>query len=213
MCCYVRLTFFRILSFYLTISSNLGVKYIVAINGSFYPVDGTSASCPVVAGMISLVNSARIRRGKPTLGWINPTLYTKANHLLRDVTVGENKCLRATDTCCAEGFSSTPGWDPVTGWGTIDFEKFKTFFVDLNIAPQKKRSKAYNGWNIHYKDGYFILYLSFMGVLCFIILYCLTAYIIRFFYPNYYSEVPHTVDYGSIEQNISPNLLERENII
>ena len=48
--------------------SLLGVKYIVSINGSFYPLDGTSASCPVAASMISLVNSARLASGRSTLG-------------------------------------------------------------------------------------------------------------------------------------------------
>ena len=48
--------------------SLLGVKYIVSINGSFYPLDGTSASCPVAASMVSLVNSARLASGRSTLG-------------------------------------------------------------------------------------------------------------------------------------------------
>ena len=44
------------------------MKYIVSINGSFYPLDGTSASCPVAASMVSLVNSARLASGRSTLG-------------------------------------------------------------------------------------------------------------------------------------------------
>ena len=48
--------------------SLLGVKYIVSINGSFFPLDGTSASCPVAASMVSLVNSARLASGRSTIG-------------------------------------------------------------------------------------------------------------------------------------------------
>ena len=48
--------------------SLLGVKYIVAINGSFYPLDGTSASAPLAAAMVSLVNNGRVLGGRSTLG-------------------------------------------------------------------------------------------------------------------------------------------------
>ena len=59
--------------------SLLGVKYLTAINGSFFPLDGTSASCPVFAGMVSLVNSQRVENGQPTLGYLNPALYLYAS--------------------------------------------------------------------------------------------------------------------------------------
>lgn len=59
--------------------SLLGVKYVVAINGTFYPLDGTSTSAPVMAAMVSLVNSARLENGQPTLGFLNPALYVLAN--------------------------------------------------------------------------------------------------------------------------------------
>jgi len=93
--------------------SLLAVGYVTAINGTFYPVDGTSASTPVVAGMISLVNSVRLAGGKPPLGWFNPTLYMLNSSFLRDVVAGENRCRRgggAGQTCCREGFSAAPGW-------------------------------------------------------------------------------------------------------
>ena len=48
--------------------SLLGVKYVVAINGSFYPLDGTSAASPVAAAMVSLVNSQRAESGRSTMG-------------------------------------------------------------------------------------------------------------------------------------------------
>lgn len=40
---------------------------MVALNGSFIPVDGTSASAPIFAGIVSLLNDARIQAGKPVL--------------------------------------------------------------------------------------------------------------------------------------------------
>jgi tripeptidyl-peptidase-1 len=69
--------------------SLLAVNYLVAINGSFDTMDGTSASCPVVAAMVSLVNSARLAQGKPPLGWLNPAIYENDGSFARDVTVGK----------------------------------------------------------------------------------------------------------------------------
>ena len=38
-------------------------------------VYGTSASTPTVAGIISLLNDARLQNNKSTLGFLNPFLY------------------------------------------------------------------------------------------------------------------------------------------
>ena len=65
--------------------SAAGSKYLGVIGGTIYVLSGTSASAPMVGGMISLVNAARISVGQPTLGWINPTLYTNANHFINDI--------------------------------------------------------------------------------------------------------------------------------
>lgn len=47
-------------------------SYIVAIGGEFYPVSGTSASAPAFGGMVSLINSARMKIGKGPIGYLNP---------------------------------------------------------------------------------------------------------------------------------------------
>lgn len=97
-------------------------------------VSGTSASCPVVAGMVSLVNSARRAAGKPPLGFLNPALYALHTHFIKDITVGENRCVAAGAQCCAEGFFAARGWDPVTGLGSIDFERFLATMMDIPTA-------------------------------------------------------------------------------
>uniref|UniRef100_H9GKY7 Peptidase S53 domain-containing protein n=1 Tax=Anolis carolinensis TaxID=28377 RepID=H9GKY7_ANOCA len=38
-------------------------------------VSGTSASTPVVAGILALINDRRLQRGLPPLGFLNPALY------------------------------------------------------------------------------------------------------------------------------------------
>ncbi|XP_035166959.1 tripeptidyl-peptidase 1, partial [Oxyura jamaicensis] len=54
----------------------LSDNYWVVTNRIPLPwVSGTSASTPVVAGMLALVNDRRLQRGKAPLGFLNPALY------------------------------------------------------------------------------------------------------------------------------------------
>ena len=46
-------------------------NFLVA-NGNYSLAYGTSASTPVVASIITLINDARINAGKNTVGFINP---------------------------------------------------------------------------------------------------------------------------------------------
>ena len=41
-------------------------------------VAGTSAACPVVAGIFTIVNNARLKAGKKSLGFLNPFIYANS---------------------------------------------------------------------------------------------------------------------------------------
>ena len=41
----------------------------------FMFTDGTSASTPVVAGIMSMANARRVKEGKSKLGFVSPLLY------------------------------------------------------------------------------------------------------------------------------------------
>ncbi len=101
--------------------SLLAHNYIIALNHNFSAVSGTSASSPVFAGMIALVNSKRLAAGRSSLGWVNPALYAYSDRFVRDVTGGNNKCVAVGIVCCSQGFHATAGWDPVTGLGSVNF--------------------------------------------------------------------------------------------
>lgn len=109
------------------------LNYEVIIGGNMSPVSGTSASAPVVAGMISLVNSARLAAGKPALGFVNPAIYQNGAKIVNDITSGKNNCCasRSTPICCTQGFYATAGWDPLTGFGSLDYQKFYNVFFNL----------------------------------------------------------------------------------
>merc|ERR1712028_239619 len=81
---------------------------------------GTSASTPVFAGIVSLLNDARLKKGLKPLGFLNPWLYQNAD-AFTDVTVGNNRINRRGDPL-HYGWDAVRGWDPVTGLGTPRFD-------------------------------------------------------------------------------------------
>ncbi|KAH8985682.1 subtilisin-like protein [Lactarius akahatsu] len=85
----------------------------IFVGGKKQMVHGTSGSAPVVAGIIALINDHLISNNRPVLGFLNPWLYGSAARSLFDVTSGTNP------GCNTDGFSAVPGWDPVTGLGTL----------------------------------------------------------------------------------------------
>ncbi|XP_035529469.1 tripeptidyl-peptidase 1 [Morone saxatilis] len=99
----------------------LSDNYWVVINRVPVPwVSGTSASTPVVGGMLSLINDKRLLKGLPVLGFLNPRLYKLKGQALFDVTEGCHLgCL--DEQVQGKGFCAAPSWDPVTGWGTPNY--------------------------------------------------------------------------------------------
>ena len=102
-----------------------GHAWVVVNGGSETSVDGTSASTPLFASMITLINQERLARGKGTVGFVNPVLYAHRNEYIKDVTSGNNP------GCGTDGFSAVPGWDPVTGLGTPDYQKLLNVFLNM----------------------------------------------------------------------------------
>lgn len=86
-------------------------------NGEKLSVDGTSASTPVTAGIIALINDARLNNNQSPLGFINPSLYAMAASNFNDVTFGNNTGTEANgiggkDYCFTYGYGASAGWDP-----------------------------------------------------------------------------------------------------
>jgi tripeptidyl-peptidase-1 len=106
--------------------SAIGAGFQIVMGGSVTQVLGTSASTPVVAAMVALVNDARMRAGKPSLGWLNPLLYAdKVRAVLRDVQAGTSAGCRFPDGSTAPGWTAVAGYDCVTGLGVVgDFNAF-----------------------------------------------------------------------------------------
>jgi len=93
-----------------------GYRYIVIYGGTVVSLDGTSASAPTVASIISLVNDALMADGQAPLGFLNPWLYTGAGEkAFTDVVNG------SAIGCNGPGFPAGKGWDVASGFGTPQF--------------------------------------------------------------------------------------------
>jgi tripeptidyl-peptidase-1 len=117
-------------------------SYEVIYTGNKARSGGTSAAAPVFAGIVGLLNDARLRAGKSTLGFLNPFLYSHGYKALNDITGGSSYGCGGIDPqsdAAVNGsliipgahWNATEGWDPVTGLGTPDFQKLKELVLSL----------------------------------------------------------------------------------
>lgn len=97
-------------------------QYSISIN-----VDGTSCSAPSFGAMVAMLNDVRLSKGLPSLGWLNPLLYAHPE-AFTDITQGSNPA------CGNGGFPAAPGWDPVTGLGTMKFKAWEAIVQQLPAA-------------------------------------------------------------------------------
>jgi tripeptidyl-peptidase-1 len=95
---------------------------------------GTSAAAPVVAGIIALLNDARLKKGLGALGFINPWLYGEGSDFLVDITKGASRGCDGTNHQSGKTvpgaavipgafWNATTGWDAATGLGVFNFAK------------------------------------------------------------------------------------------
>jgi subtilase family serine protease len=107
--------------------------YLMYSGGSLMVVGGTSVPAPMFAGAVGLLNQYLLNNGKISkagLGNINPTLYhiwQTSSGVFHDITSGNNivPCTVGTTNCTTGslGYSTTPGYDQVTGIGSADLNQ------------------------------------------------------------------------------------------
>ena len=106
----------------------LGYHILIYEGGRNVAITGTSASAPIFAGIVSLLNDVQLNRGKPSLGFINPWMYQIASNgsmPFHQILSGNNRCRDADGPCCEEGFVAQSGWNPLTGLGTPIYPNLK----------------------------------------------------------------------------------------
>src|SRR5271166_1590964 len=71
--------------------ANPATGVAIVLNGKVVVFGGTSVATPIWAGLMGLVNQARLAAGKSTLGLLNQRLYRPVQEAaFRDITVGNN---------------------------------------------------------------------------------------------------------------------------
>jgi hypothetical protein len=79
---------------------------------SLFPANGTSASAPLWAGLIAVLNAAL----DENVGFINPVIYALNGAGFRDILPEPGAANNSF--AGVAGYPVTPGWDAVTGWGS-----------------------------------------------------------------------------------------------
>ncbi len=102
--------------------------FVIFYQGHYYDFGGTSASTPLFAGIVALLNQSQKSAG---MGNINPALYQLAqstSDVFHDITAGDIivPCAQGSPDCVngTLGFASGPGYDRATGLGSIDAAHF-----------------------------------------------------------------------------------------
>ncbi len=112
----------------LALPANDTIAYVArdAAGTYFAPLEGTSIAAPLFAGLIASVAAV----AHHPLGFLDPELYRIASYFAQypgpsdpflDVVTGGNFV-----------FSAAPGWDPVTGWGSVNATRL--YEADQNPA-------------------------------------------------------------------------------
>jgi tripeptidyl-peptidase-1 len=112
-------------------------------------VGGTSASAPVFASVVALLNNARLAAGQSTLGFLNPWIYEQGYKGLNDIVKGGSAGCTGHDIYSGlpapyvpnASWNATEDWDPVTGYGTPDFEQL----LRLSTMPQYGKRRVTRG--------------------------------------------------------------------
>jgi kumamolisin len=73
---------------------------------------GTSFAAPMWAGFIALVNQQLVSLGKPTIGFLNPTIYAQ------NITSAYSTDFHDITSGKSGSYSAVTGYDLVTGWGS-----------------------------------------------------------------------------------------------
>jgi hypothetical protein len=92
--------------------------WVIWDNGSKGAFGGTSASTPLWAAFMALVNQQAVANGRAPLGFVNPALYSVArgtnySSCFHDITTGHNE-----NSASPNKFVAVPGYDLCTGLGT-----------------------------------------------------------------------------------------------
>lgn len=110
----------------------VGTDFMAIAGGTTHFLQGTSASTPLFASLIALINDARLRAGKTPLGYLNEILYSdKVRSVFQDITSGQSASCIVNGTRPG-GWPAAVGWDAITGLGVPkEFDKLLEVLLEV----------------------------------------------------------------------------------
>jgi len=112
--------------------SAMGARILIVDGGEIAVTAGTSASTPIFAAVMSLLNDYRLSNGKAPLGFLNPLLYQMAQdqpQSFKPIILGNNKGTIGVE--CEYGYGNSWGWSPTTGLGTPNYAEMLAYIQTL----------------------------------------------------------------------------------
>ena len=88
--------------------------YPIFVGGQNFTANGTSASAPLYAGLVAILNAALVE----PVGFLNPILYASANTVCRNISGPPGPTNNGMNG--VTGYPAAPGWNACAGWGVID---------------------------------------------------------------------------------------------
>jgi hypothetical protein len=110
---------------------------------------GTSVATPVVAGLVAEADAVLGRYHQPNLGFLNPALYAWADRMIQPPPTGSGNGSVVYGTYDSSlpmrpvfdvtqggnyAYPALPGYDLVTGWGSLDAYNFTAFVLSYDYA-------------------------------------------------------------------------------
>jgi len=121
--------------------------YLIIMTRSIVETGGTSAAAPFFAGVVATLNQYVVANGiqaRSGLGNINPRLYQLAqttSKVFHDVTTGDGiiPCKTGTPDCTTGqyGYRAGPGYDHVTGLGSVNIANLFDSWAVTKSTPKK----------------------------------------------------------------------------
>lgn len=137
----------------LAATGNNTIIFLSSNGGSpqVYTVWGTSVASPVTAGMFAEIDAVLERYAQPAVGFVDPTLYTWGDQMVAPLvntsTTGyvltgnwhsSLPALPFDDITVGGNFddNALPGYDLVTGWGSLDAYNFTDYILSYNYSGE-----------------------------------------------------------------------------
>ncbi|HEY5319179.1 MAG TPA: S53 family peptidase, partial [Solirubrobacteraceae bacterium] len=130
----------------------------IVVGGRSFGGNGTSASSPLWAGLVAVINAAL---GEP-VGFLNPEIYEMGSPVFRDIVGAPGPANNSFSG--VTGYPVQAGWDAATGWGSPNGQALLQALRGVGLPPALAEfdGKLYMAWKGVERDDR-VFFSSFNG--------------------------------------------------